>query len=241
MMADPRKFTATPSYACGSRPWVEDEIGLLRALSGHSRKAEAHQTLVYENDAISEVFLIHKGWSFAYRLLPNGSRQIINFPLPGDIVGSSDTASGRASASLECLSDVIYSPIPIAAIREAMTSDMRVGKAFLWMINRTNSITIEHLVNAGRRSALARTAHLVLEFATRLSNINVPIEQGFELPFSQTLLADALGLTPIHVNRIFRQLREDNLVTFKAGVIRIHDRKNLEKVASFTPDYLISD
>lgn len=222
----------------GFGPWTEQECWLIKSLGVRRRRGEAHQTLVYDNDPAGDIFIIQQGWSCVHKLLPNGSRQIISFPLPGDIVGFSDVMVGRATASLECISELVVASVAAPVIRSIMASNGRVGKAIYWAVEQNNAIVVEHLINAGRRSALARVAHLILEFAVRLRMIGVPTDLSFELPISQVLLADALGLTAIHVNRILRQLREAKLMTFKSGIVEIHDLEGLIKIAEFSEDYL---
>ena len=97
---------------------------------------------------------------------------------------------------------------------------------------------VEHLVNIGRRSALERTAHFFMELAERLSLVGLATETEFKCPLSQFVLADALGLTSIHVNRTLRQLRERNLLTIRRGTVTIHDLAGLRKLAGFQGGYL---
>lgn len=218
--------------------WTDVELSLLRSLEGRRRRFEAHQTIIHEGDPAPELFLIQEGWSCVYKVLPTGARQIISFPLPGDVVGLCDIMAGKATGSLESLTEVVASPIPTPLVREMLTSPTLVGRMLNRCLEQNNAMTVEHLVNTGRRSALARTAHLFLEFASRLKSIGVQVDTGFELPINQTCIADALGLTAIHVNRILRQLRESHLMTLKSGVVEIHNWNALVDVASFSSDYL---
>lgn len=114
----------------------------------------------------------------------------------------------------------------------------RLGAALLWATSRDEAMVVEHLVNVGRRSALERTAHFFLELAERLSLIGEATTEEFKCPLSQFVLADALGLTAIHVNRVLRQLREENLLTLRDGTVHIHDLKGLKKLAGFQGGYL---
>lgn len=218
--------------------WTDGELTLLKSLEGRRRRFEAHQTILHEGDPAVELFLIQEGWTCVHKVLPTGARQIIGFPLPGDVVGLSDIMAGRASGSLESLTEVVVSPIPTVVVRDMLVSPTSVGKMLIRCLELSNAITVEHLVNTGRRSALARTAHLLLEFASRLKLIGVPVEAGFELPINQTCIADALGLTAIHVNRVLRQLRETHLLTLKSGVVVIHNWEALAEIATFSADYL---
>ena len=99
-------------------------------------------------------------------------------------------------------------------------------------------MVVEHLVNIGRRSALVRTAHLLLELGLRLQLVGLGSEGGFACPLNQYLLADALGLTAIHMNRVLRQLRERGLVTFREGRVEFHDLAGLRNLAEYHSGYL---
>jgi CRP-like cAMP-binding protein len=101
-------------------------------------------------------------------------------------------------------------------------------------------MVVEHLVGIGRRSALERTAHFFMELAERLSLIGEATETEFKCPLSQFVLADALGLTAIHINRVLRQLRERRLLTVRKGTVIIHDLGALRKLAGFQGGYLNS-
>jgi len=143
-----------------------------------------------------------------------------------------------ADHSFAALTDAIVSPVDGAHIMKCIIDFPRLGAALLWATSRDEAMVVEHLVNVGRRSALERTAHFFLELAERLSLIGAATKEEFKCPLSQFVLADALGLTAIHVNRVLRQLREQNLLTLRDGRVRIHDLKGLKKLAGFQGGYL---
>jgi CRP-like cAMP-binding protein len=109
----------------------------------------------------------------------------------------------------------------------------RLGTAILWAASRDEAMVVEHLVNIGRRTALERTAHFFLELAERLRLVGLATEREFPCPLNQYVLADALGLTAIHVNRVLRQLREDGLLTYKAHRVTLLDVSGLKRLAGF--------
>jgi len=99
-------------------------------------------------------------------------------------------------------------------------------------------VVVEHLVNIGRRNALVRTAHFLVEMGLRLELAGLGSTDGYACPLSQYMLADALGLTAIHMNRILRQLREQGLVTFRDGQVTFHDLARLSQLADHHSGYL---
>jgi CRP-like cAMP-binding protein len=218
--------------------WSVEEQAAIRSLGARRKRLGAHQQLVRENDAIADVFVVQFGWTCIYKLLPDGGRQVLAFPLPGDIVGVSSLTLGRALIALESISEAEVSPVSAAALLRVRANHPRIARALDWFHARDVAILAEHMVNLGRRSALVRTGHFILECAERLRLLGFDTEGGFNLPLNQYLLADALGLTSIHLNRVLRQLREADLATLRSGKFIIHDIKALRELAGFDGAYL---
>jgi CRP-like cAMP-binding protein len=109
----------------------------------------------------------------------------------------------------------------------------RLGAAILWSASRDEAMVVEHLVSIGRRSAIERTAHFFLELAERLHLVGPATEREFTCPLNQYVVADALGLSAIHVNRVLRELRERKLLTLKGRKVIIHDPVALKKLAGY--------
>ena len=123
---------------------------------------------------------------------------------------------------------------------KCVTDYPRLGTALMWAASRDEAMVVEHLVNIGRRSAIERTAHLFMEMAERLSLVGLATEAEFKCPLTQFVLADALGLSAIHVNRVLRQLHEQKLLTLRKGRAHIHNLSGLRKLAGFQGGYLNS-
>jgi len=138
------------------------------------------------------------------------------------------------------LTDAVVNSVDGSHIMRCVTEYPRLGAALLWAASRDEAMVVEHLVNIGRRSALERTAHFFMELAERLTLVGLATETEFKCPLSQFVLADALGLTSIHVNRTLRQLRELKLLTVRRGVVTICDLAALRKLAGFQGGYLNS-
>ena len=128
--------------------------------------------------------------------------------------------------------------VTAAQIMAAFEQAPRLGIAFLWAASRDEAMVVEHLVNIGRRSALVRTAHFLVELGLRLQWAGLGSATHFACPLNQYLLADAVGLTAIHVNRILRQLRERKLLTFRDGKVEFHDLHRLRQLANHHSGYL---
>jgi len=218
-------------------PWNNSDLEILTSFGSRRRRLTPHQAILREHDSSEDAYLVQSGWMCMYKLLPDGGRQVLNFPIPGDIVGVHDVDSIDSPFTFESLTDADISPIPLSLL-EGAKSSVNVARALRWSAARDAAIMAEHLVNVGRRSALVRTAHLILETALRLRHIGVDVSHEFDCPVNQSWMADALGLTAIHLNRVLRELREAELVTVRTGHITIHDFDGLKELAVFEPEYL---
>lgn len=169
--------------------------------------------LTQEGQTGHKAFIVQTGWACSYKDLPNGGRQIISFPIPGDFVGLRSVLLRTADHSFSALTDAVVIPVDGTHILKGVTEFPRLGAALLWAASRDEAMVVEHLVNIGRRRAIERTAHFFMELAERLTLVGLATEAEFNCPLSQFVLADALGLTAIHINRVLRQLRERKLMT----------------------------
>jgi CRP-like cAMP-binding protein len=221
-------------------PLSSGELKFLGDMQSNPVKVKRGQQLTHEGQTGHKAFILQAGWACSFKLLPNGGRQIISFPIAGDIVGLRSVLLRTADHSFSALTDAIVNPVEGTHIMKCVTDFPRLGAALMWAASRDEAMVVEHLVNIGRRSAIERTAHLFMELAERLSLIGFATEAEFKCPLTQFVLADALGLTAIHVNRVLRQLRERKLLTVGKGRVHIHDLDKLRKLAGFQGGYLNS-
>jgi CRP-like cAMP-binding protein len=216
------------------------ELKALAEIQSKPITVKRGKQLIEEGQTGHKAFVLQAGWACSYKDLANGQRQIISFPVAGDCVGLRSVLLRTADHSFSALTEAVVSPVEGAHIERCFTEFPRLGTAFLWATSRDEAMVVEHLVSIGRRSAIERTAHFFMELAERLSLIGLATEAEFKCPLSQYLLADALGLSAIHINRVLRQLREQDLLTLQKGIVRIHDLNRLRKLAGFQGGYLNS-
>jgi CRP-like cAMP-binding protein len=216
----------------------KDELKCLADLQRNPLNVRRGQQLTREGQTGHKAFVLQDGWACSFKTLPDGGRQIISFPIAGDIVGLRSVLLRTADHSFSALTDAVVNAVDGKHVMRCVTEYPRLGAALLWAASRDEAMVVEHLVNIGRRSALERTAHFFMELAERLSLVGLATEAEFRCPLSQFVLADALGLTSIHVNRTLRQLRERKLLTVRRGVVTIHDLAGLRELAGFQGGYL---
>src|SRR5690348_4947935 len=219
-------------------PLGGDELAALAALETARRPVAAGTELVREREAGQRAFVLRDGWACCYKLLADGGRQVIDVRVPGDFVGLRSVLLRTADHSAEAVTDAVVAEVPARRMLETFHALPRLGAAILWAASRDEAMVVEHLVGVGRRDALARTAHFLVELGLRLRLVGLGTEAGFACPLNQYLLADALGLTAIHLNRVLRKLRERGLVTFRDGEVAFHDLARLRALAGHHGGYL---
>ena len=219
-------------------PLSRHELKCLADIQSTPFRVKRGEQLMEEGQTGHKAFVLQSGWACSFKDLPNGIRQVISFPIAGDCVGLRSVLLKTADHSFSALTDAVVSAMDGARILKCVMEFPRVGAAILWAASRDEAMVVEHLVSIGRRSSIECTAHFFMELAERLSLIGLATETEFECPLSQFVLADALGLTAIHVNRVLRQLRELNLLTLRKGIVSIHDLGGLRKLAGYQGGYL---
>ena len=219
----------------------EVELAALEVFHQRRRAFEQGVDLVRQGQLGQLAYILADGWVCSYKLLPNGKRQIVDFQVPGDFLGLRSVLFRTSDHNAEAMTRVEVSEVSSNDLIEAFATTPRLATAVLWAASRDEAMVVEHLVDIGRRNALERTAHLLLELGARLKLVGLGTKEGYACPLSQYLLADALGLTAVHINRIMRQLREEGLLTFRSGQVIFDDFERTVKIAEFDTAYLDQD
>ncbi|HUJ02156.1 MAG TPA: Crp/Fnr family transcriptional regulator [Rhizomicrobium sp.] len=208
------------------------ELAALESARSGTVVMRPHETIYRQGAPVGDIYNVLSGWVALYQSLDDGRRQITALLLPGDVFGIEPDGLTATTCSAEALTSASLCVIPrerAAALRARFPA---YGETFLQFIGREYTLATEHLTSVGRRSALERIAHLLMEIVTRVKR-HYPLLSGesAQLPLTQTEIGDMLGLTGVHVNRMLRQLREDGLVDVQPGSVRILDADRLARVA----------
>src|SRR5262245_37060196 len=214
------------------------EREVLRSLPTHLHLVQARRDIVVDGDWPAELSLITEGFAFRYKLLADGRRQIMAVLIPGDIRDLRSLLTGRMDHSVAALNNNQIATIPRQKIFDAIEKYPRIGLA-LWRDTMLDAALYRQwLINLGRRTAYERIAHLLCEIWTRLEAIGRTRRGTYELPLTQTHLADAMGLSLVHVNRTLKSFRRDGLITFQDREVVVLDWQRLQATAEFDPGYL---
>jgi CRP-like cAMP-binding protein len=219
-------------------PLSPDDVGILSDLQSNTRTVQRHRDIITEGRSYDSLFIIIEGNAIRYRILHDGRRQIINMALPGDIVGLLGSFTNNSLYSTKALTDMLVASLPITRLNALIETHPRLITKIFWSLSCESTIYAEHLIDLGRRSALERVAHFLLELLTRLQTVGLAQDHSYKIPLTQELLGDALGLSIPHINRVLRRLREDGLVVVEDQRVTIQDIDALSDLADFEPGYL---
>ncbi|MBV8744828.1 MAG: Crp/Fnr family transcriptional regulator [Xanthobacteraceae bacterium] len=202
------------------------------------RQVEARRDIVADGDSPAELSLIAEGFACRYKMLKDGRRQIMAILIPGDICDLRVLLTGRMDHGVAALNSSQIAVIPHQRIFDFMEKYRRIGLA-LWCDSMLDAALYHQwLINLGRRSAYERIAHLICEVWTRLEAIGRAVNGQYEWPVTQSQLADATGLSLVHVNRTLKRLRENRLIKFHNNQLTVLHQERLWTAAEFDPGYL---
>lgn len=230
--------TAFVSKLAGLAGLSDSETALLDEVCMPTRLVPANRDLITEGDKPGPTFIVLDGWACRYKLLPDGSRQITAFLLPGDFCDLHVSLLEQMDHNIGTLTTCQIATVPGDRMERLIAATPLLTQAF-WRSQLIDEGTLRAwIVNMGRRDSLQRVAHLMLELYLRMRVVGLAPGASCRMPLTQTVLADALGLTPVHLNRVLRTLREREVMTFSLGTLTIHDLTGLSRIAGFDDNYL---
>lgn len=211
----------------------EVEKAALERLEARQRHVRRGAVLQRENEPCGELYILRKGLMMSYVLLDDGSRQILRFLFPGDMLGISSAVYREAPETLAALSDCVVCPFDRAALSDLMLVHPRLSAMVLVYSQIERVALTDRLAALGRTSAKARVAALLLELRNRLRATDKSVANVFALGLTQEEVGDATGLTAVHVNRMLRQLEEEGLIARESGRVTLLDERALARAANY--------
>lgn len=215
-----------------------DDKAIINSVLKNKRVAAAGEIIVHGGQTHNLACVVLEGWAFRFQMFEDGRRQIPRLFLPGDFIGLSASLLNIHAQSVVALTDVSVSFFDTRYVAELVRTSPRLWLAALWSYSRDRSIMEERIASIGRRNAYGRLAHIIMELYLRLEFVGRATGDEFILPLTQEHLADLLGLTNIHVNRILGRLKRDGLVATDGKTVKILSREKLMKAADFDPEYI---
>lgn len=196
---------------------------------------EKRKDLVVDGYGYRKFCFVEDGFAARYKLLRNGKRQIINLVLPGDIIGIPGSFLERARYSVVALSNLKLHVCSISSYIQLCYQRPLFGLALSWIAVQEAIIGAEHTINTGRRRPEERVAHFLLELYARLKMVGRASNSRFELPVSQEIMSDALGLSVPHFNRTLGKMRSDGLIAVNGHRVEFIDQPAIELLGNFQP------
>lgn len=216
----------------------DDEQALAR-LGCHSvRTIAPRRQLVRQGAACDGVWLILDGWACRYKSLPDGRRQTLGFLIPGDLCDPNLYLLGQMDHGISAITEVRYAHVSRAQMEVLTARSTSLAEALARSALVGEAIQREWILCLGQRSAREQIAHLIAELFHRLKTIGLTHASGCDFPLTQSDLADATGLTAVHVNRVLKDLRRGGLIEFDHRALVIPDLPALEGAGLFDSTYL---
>lgn len=221
-------MTTLPRTPAGAASAPLRRLNALRRLDDHAAAAVESNValaiqeppgreLVKEGQKIAKAMLVVSGLAARFRLLADGRRQLISFILPGDLFGICHHPNPLAVSGLMSLTTLGVCPAPEASVSETLAHAYRLSNAL------EEAYLLAQITRLGRMSARERLVDLLLELEERLALAGLAHNGRFQLPVTQETLSDALGLTPVHLNRTIQAARRDDDLQWRAGWVTIRD------------------
>ena len=219
---------------------LKDKEALRDVSRRRMRQVEPRRDLLREGDPPTAVVVV-SGWACCYKQLEDGRRQITGFLLPGDVSYFGTSLLRQMDCSVATITPVVVSELGRDVVDDLLREHPRLAAAMGWDALVTAAMQREWIVSLGQRDAFERIGHLLCELFVRLSSVGLTQDGSCELPVVQTDLADATGLSAVHVNRTLQELRSAGLIVLKGRSLHIPDFPALQEASLFNPAYLYLD
>ena len=194
--------------------------------------------LIADGYEYRKLCFVKDGYAVRYKLLRNGKRQILNVILPGDVIGLPGSFYQRAVYSVTAITDLSMNVCSLDAYVQLCYRHPQFGLALTWIAVQEATTYAEHVIDVGRRTPVERLSHFLLELHARLKAVGRAEPARFTLPFSQEVIADVLGLSVPHLNRMMQQLRAEKLIANSERVVEFLDAGALQSLAHYQPQAL---
>ena len=214
------------------------ERDAVEALQFMTEFVPAHTFLVREGDTVTRCCIVIDGYACRHKVERAGGRQIVAFYMAGDILNLAHVLLPKADDNLQTTTKATVGWISTDRLRQVGRAHPRIAKAFAIDVLIDASIFREWVLNIGRRDAKIRVAHMICEFIARRKTLDTSSSFSMTLPFTQEQIADATGLTAVHVNRMLRALTDDGAFAHQSGTFMVADWRKLQTIADFNPRYL---
>lgn len=217
----------------GFRPFETQELRFVSSFKTGELVAETGTTLLSEGNHSAHLYTLLSGWAFRYKTLPDGRRQILNYMLPGDLVGLQGSVIGEMQHSVEALSPLVLCVFQRNRLSELFSNHPGLGFDITWLAAQEERMLDDHLLSLGRRSAIERAAYLIAFLYHRAMSVGLTDQRSLYLPITQMHVADTLGLSIVHTNKTLRKLADRKLIRWLDRSCEVIDVEGLMHTAGW--------
>lgn len=214
-------------------PVTAEELAYIEDFRSGTSALPAGGTLIHEQHPRNKLFTLYSGWAFRYKTLSDGRRQILNFLLPGDLIGLQQEFADGAMHGIEAVTDVTLCEFARDGLLDLFRQFPSLGYDITWLAAREEGMVDDNLLTAGRRNATERVAMLLMHLYGRLERLGLAEGGSVEFPINQQHIADALGLSLVHTNKTLKRLRQLGLHEIRNGRLFLLNPRALQRIAEY--------
>ncbi len=220
---------------------TQSEKDTLLKLEKDSRDYAKNKIIYQQNKELNEIMVVREGWLMSFAYMQDGGRLVLHIYHPGDVIGTMSIPFVESPYGLMSLTPCTLCPFPKSGMKELLKGAPRLTALLFSMGMQDNVVLLDRLKAVGRMSGENRVAMLLLQVWTRLNITCKNISNTFDFPISQEIIADALGITPVYVNRMLKRLQKDGWIDYERKAITLHDPEELGKRCDFIDRYYALD
>ncbi|MBZ9917038.1 Crp/Fnr family transcriptional regulator [Mesorhizobium sp. BR1-1-12] len=217
----------------GFRKFERSELAFIDKLKKGELAVDKGATVLVEGRRSAHLYTVLSGWAFRYKLLSDGRRQILNYAVPGDLIGLQGGVMGEMQHSVEALSPMLLCVFERESLHELCRNHPGLAYDITWIASREERMLDENLLSVGRRSAIERTAYLIAFIGSRAKAVGLNGGRFTRIAFTQQHIADTLGLSLVHTNKTIRKLMDRKLIAWRDGGCEIIDHEGLKQLAGW--------
>lgn len=215
------------------RDFEPEELRFVSSFKMGELVAETGTTLLSEGHASPHLYTLLSGWAFRYKTLADGRRQILNYMLPGDLLGLQGSVTGEMQHSVEALSPLVLCVFQRDRLNELFSKHPGLGFDVTWLAAQEERMLDDHLLSLGQRTAMERAAYLIAFLYYRATAVGLADSRNRTLPITQMHVADTLGLSIVHTNKTLRKLADRGLIRWLDRACEVRDLSGLQAVAGW--------
>jgi CRP-like cAMP-binding protein len=213
------------------REFTAEELGFVKQFKVDELRVEPGASFLREGAQSEHLYTVLHGWAFRYKMLDDGRRQILNYALPADMLGLQGTLMREMEHSVEALTPLTLCVFPRSKLWDLYSHFPSLAFDITWLAAHEERLIDEYLVSLGRRSAVERTAFLLLHLFMRAEDCGLTKDGAIQFPFTQQHLADTLGMSLVHTNKTLKRLYATNAIRWKGRLFEMLDRAALANLA----------